>query len=33
MGVLDAIKAILSQAGAWLWAELGNIDNERLLFY
>ena len=27
--VLDEIKAILSPAGAWLWAELGNtyIDN------
>ena len=24
MGVLDEIKAILSPAGAWLWAELGN---------
>ena len=23
--VLDQIKAILSPAGAWLWAELGNI--------
>ena len=24
VGVLDEIKAILSPAGAWLWAELGN---------
>ena len=24
LGVLDEIKAILSPAGAWLWAELGN---------
>ena len=23
MGVLDGIKAILSPAGAWAWAELG----------
>ena len=23
VGVLDEIKAILSPAGAWLWAELG----------
>ena len=27
MDVLDEIKAILSQAGAWLWAELGNSSN------
>ena len=26
MGVLDEIKTILSPAGAWLWAELGNIE-------
>ena len=26
MGVLDEIKAILSPAGAWIWAELGNIE-------
>ena len=25
VGVLDVIKAMLSPAGAWLWAELGNI--------
>ena len=25
MGVLDEIKAILSPAGAWLWAELGKM--------
>ena len=24
VGVLDGIKAILSPAGAWVWAELGN---------
>ena len=28
MGVLDEIKAILSPTGAWLWAELGNNNNE-----
>ena len=28
VGRLDEIKAILSPAGAWLFAELGNIDNE-----
>ena len=27
MGVLDDIKAILSPAGACLWAELGNTRN------
>ena len=26
VGVLDGIKAILSPAGAWAWAELGKID-------
>ena len=26
-GVLDEIKAILSPAGAWVWAELGNREN------
>ena len=25
VGVLDENKAILSPAGAWLWAELGNL--------
>ena len=25
VGVLDEIKALLSPAGAWLWAELGKI--------
>ena len=25
MGVLDEIKAILSPAAAWLWAELGKM--------
>ena len=29
VGVLDETKAILSPAGAWLWAELGNT----LLYY
>ena len=24
--MLDEIKAILSPAGAWLWAELGNTE-------
>ena len=27
VGVLDGIKALLSPAGAWAWAELGNILN------
>ena len=26
MGVLDEIKAILSPAGVWFWAELANKD-------
>ena len=30
VGVLDEIKAILSPAGAWLWAELGNRENHRV---
>ena len=25
VGVLDEIKALLSPAGAWLWAELGKM--------
>ena len=25
VGVLDEIKALLSPAGTWLWAELGKI--------
>ena len=29
MGVLDEIKALLSPAGAWLWAELGNRVSQK----
>ena len=31
MGMLDEIKAILSPAGAWLWAELGNMVDYQLM--
>ena len=32
VGVLDEIKAILSPAGAWLWAELGkNNKNNHMV--
>ena len=31
VGVLDEIKALLSPAGAWLWAELGNKGDFNLL--
>ena len=31
VGVLDGIKAILSPAGAWAWAELGNMADMWLI--